>query len=125
MPIDVTTITSADWSPQVGAPGEIVEQLADIAQAMRIVLTTPKGSDPHRPDFGCEAWRYLDYPVSVSAPNIIREATDAVKKWEPRATLKRVTCVVDGSTVALTLKWVATLGQVQTTEVRYALSSAS
>ena len=125
MPIDVTKIESADWSPKVGSPGEIVEGLDDIAQAIKIILQTPKGSDPHRPQFGCDAWRYLDLPTNQAIPNMIREASDAVKVWEPRATLKKVTATADVSWITLTVTWEAQLSGVQTTEVRYALTSVA
>ena len=124
MPIDVTKIESADWSPKVGSPGEIVEGLDDIAQAIRIIVTTPRGSDPHRPTFGCDAWRYLDLPVNVAIPNMIREASDAIQAWEPRATLKKVTATqTDVAWITLTVTWEALLSGVQATEVRYALAS--
>jgi len=123
--IDVTTIESADWSPKVGSPGELVEGLDDIAQAIRIIALTPKGSDPHRPEFGCDAWRHLDLPVDIAIPNIIREASDAIAAWEPRIKLKRVTAAPDVSQVTLTVLWEARLTGVQTTEVRYALTTVA
>jgi hypothetical protein len=123
--VNIGTITSADWSPEVGAIGQIVENLADIAQAINILLQSPKGSDPHRPTFGCDAWQYLDAPTDTSAPNIIREATDAIALWEPRATLTSITCQINNSTVVLSLQWTATLGNTQTQEVVYVLTNAS
>jgi len=121
--IDVTAIESADWSPAIGRPGEIVEGLDDIAQAIRILVQTPKGSDPHRPEFGCDAWRYLDLPTDIAIPNIIREVSDAVAAWEPRARLKKVTAMPELSHISLAIIWEARLSGPQTTEVRYALTT--
>ncbi|MCC7753101.1 baseplate protein, partial [Escherichia coli] len=44
--------TSVFWQPTLQAPGEIVRGLDDIRQAIQIILRTPRGSDPHRPEFG-------------------------------------------------------------------------
>ena len=53
-PIPYTSITSAHWQPALDTPGGVVEGLRDIDQAIRIILTTPRGSDPHRPEFGSD-----------------------------------------------------------------------
>ena len=50
-PILYTSITATHWQPALGTPGEVVEGLRDIDQAIHIVLPTPKSSDPHRPEF--------------------------------------------------------------------------
>ena len=49
--ISISDITSLHWQPALGGEG-IVEDAADIDQAIRVILKTPKGSDPHRPEFG-------------------------------------------------------------------------
>ena len=119
----VSTITAADWSRQVGTYGAVVTNLDDIDQAMRIILGTPKGAVPHRPTFGCDAWRYLDYPVSESLAHIVREATDALRTWEPRAEVTAITTSVASSTVTLAIAWTVVLGTATSvTEVSYALS---
>jgi hypothetical protein len=123
--LDVTTISSADWSPQVGVLGQIVEGLDDIRQAIEILLKTPKGSDPHRPPFGADIWRYLDLPTNVSVPHIIREATLAIQQWEPRATLISVKATPNNSQVTVVVTWQATVAGVQQTEVVYDITPAA
>jgi len=122
MSIDVTAITSADWSRKVGELGEVVEQIADIEQAMGIILSTPKGSDPHRPEFGCDVWQYLDHPGNTGIPGMIREATDALSDWEPRAEVTNITAAFagDGSHVTLTVTWALRLGSILTQALRSA-----
>ena len=120
--VDVTTIASADWSPEVGAIGQIVEGLDDIKQTINILLRTPKGSDPHRPQFGADIWRYLDLPTTQSVPHIIREATLAIEQWEPRAKLVKVTATPNYYQVTLLVVWEAALAGVQQTEVVYAFT---
>jgi hypothetical protein len=125
MAIDVTTIPSADWSPKLGSIGEVVEGLDDVAQCIQIILTTPKGSVPHRPTFGADIWRYLDLPVNLAMPNMIMEASNAITLWEPRAKLVKVTATPDLSDVVLAVEWEAALQGTQTTQVRYALVQPS
>jgi len=123
MSIDVTQIASVDWSRKVGGLGGIVEGLDDIDQCIRILLATPKGAVEHRPLFGCDAWRYLDHPVNEALPHIVREATDALARWEPRATVTGITTRYDAEHVYLSIRWAATLGSAgQTTEVAYVLT---
>lgn len=89
----LTDITSADWSLKLGAIGQVVQGVADVDQCVAIILTTPTGSDPLRPTFGCDIWRYLDHPVSEALPAIVRELTAALTLWEPRITLLSIAAV--------------------------------
>nr|WP_294864341.1 GPW/gp25 family protein [uncultured Pseudogulbenkiania sp.] len=89
--IQLSDIQSADWSPQLGEPGVVVEDLDDIDQCIRIVIGTPKGSVPLRPLFGCDAWLWQDAPVDVALPNVVREVYAAIAMWEPRAEIVGVT----------------------------------
>ncbi len=103
----VNEITSAWWQIRLNEFGEIVEGVDDIDQAIRVIILTPKGSDPHRPEFGSDIWQWVDSPVDVSIPNIIREVIDAVTAWEPRA---RVVAVIpklndDGAGMIISVKW--------------------
>lgn len=121
--VDRAAIAVTDWSRRVDGYGQVATNLDDIDQAMRIVLATPKGTVPHRPRFGCDAWRYLDYPVSVALAHIVREATEALHEWEPRAEVAGIDTSVDYATVTLAISWQVTLGTAgSVTEVRYALS---
>jgi phage baseplate assembly protein W len=98
--ITLADIRSADWSlaldPQ-GLPGSgignIVQGLADVNQCIQIILTTPKGSDPLRPTFGADVWRYIDAPINTAIPAIVREVTEAILRWEPRVTLVSIKAV--------------------------------
>ena len=47
----LSDISSVHWQPALKSL-DVVEAEADIDQAIRVILGTPKGSDPHRPDFG-------------------------------------------------------------------------
>ncbi len=107
--ITLGDIASADWSLALdlqGVPGSgignVVQGLADVNQCIQIILTTSKGSDPLRPTFGADVWRYMDAPINAAIPQIVREVTEAILRWEPRVTLVsiNVTSVLGGDAQA-------------------------
>lgn len=75
--------TDSNWQPALGGDG-IVTGLADIDQCVRIILNSPKGCDPHRPDFACDIHKYVDWPQNRAAAYIVRDARTAILKYEPR-----------------------------------------
>ncbi len=81
---DVHDITATDWQPALHDHGAIVEDLDDIEQCIAIILATPKGSVPHRPDFGSDIWRHLDKPIPDATLKIRRATIDALRTNEPR-----------------------------------------
>ena len=87
----LTSITSRDWQLALGQPGNVVTDLDDIGQCIQVILTTPKGTDPLRPEFACDLWRYIDYPIDRATPHIVREAWDAIETFEPRIELVSIT----------------------------------
>ena len=92
--MNLKDIKSVDWQPKLNEIGSVVEATDDIDQCIRIILMTRKGSDPHRPEFGSDIWQYIDVPVNVAIPNIIREATDAINIWERRVEIKSITAEI-------------------------------
>jgi uncharacterized protein len=114
--------TATDWSPKLDALGLLAEGIADIDQCIGIILTTPLGSDPHRPQFGCDLWRYLDRPASDAVPYIVRDVTEALRLWEKRIEVLRVSPTPSGIdaahwTVSVIWRLVGDVAQRQT-EVR-------
>lgn len=108
---------SLHWQPALGSFG-IVETLADIDQAIRVILRTPKGSDPHRPDFGSNLPLYLDYPIDQAVPHLVRETVEAIRQWEPRCELIKVTPTIAESRITLRVQWKLADGIQRETEVR-------
>jgi len=115
--ITLADITSADWSLELGTIGGVVQGIADVEQCLGIIVTTPRGSDPLRPTFGADIWRYIDFPIDLALPAIVRELTSAITTWEPRVNLISVTAqpVNDGSSQSgahldVTLTWQLALG---------------
>jgi phage baseplate assembly protein W len=119
--ITLADIRSADWSLALGAIGEVVQGIADVEQCLGIIVTTPRGSDPLRPTFGADIWRYIDFPLDRALPAIVSELTSAIALWEPRVNLLSVTAqpVNDASTQSgahldVTLNWQLKLGLAAT-----------
>ena len=102
----IDQISAVYWQLKLGDIGEVVEDIADINQCIRIILSTPKGSDPHRPEFGSDVWKYIDYPIKEAIPNIIREAIDAINTWEPRVRMKSIRAEVIESQVIFRIEWI-------------------
>jgi phage baseplate assembly protein W len=115
--ITLVDITSTDWSLALGAIGDVVQGIADVEQCLGIIVTTPRGSDPIRPTFGADIWRFIDFPINRALPAIVSELTAAITVWEPRVTLVSVTAqpVIDasaqsGAHLDVTLNWQLKLG---------------
>lgn len=108
---------SLHWQPALGSFG-IVETVADIDQAIRVILRTPKGSDPHRPDFGSNIHLYLDYPIDQAVPHLVRETVEAIRLWEPRCELVKVTPSIEEAQITLRVQWKLADGVLRLTEVR-------
>lgn len=120
MPISHTQITAAHWQPALATTGEIVEGLRDIDQSLRIILTTPKGSDPHRPEFGSNVHQYLDWPTDRVTPHLVREAIEAIRQWEPRVSVDQVHIQISAHHITVRVQWRITGQRQQLTEVPYA-----
>ncbi len=120
----IDTITAIHWQPALNRnESDIVVGLSDIDQAIRLILMTPKGADPHRPHFGSNIYQYLDYPINQIVPHLVREAVDAItgKDGEPRCILKKVTPIIDtsnGTSIELRVEWQLVDGLSQETMMR-------
>jgi phage baseplate assembly protein W len=109
-------IVSADWSLALdtstpsGAPGSgignVVQGIADINQCIASILATPPGSDPLRPTFACDLWRWLDAPIALARPHLVREIVEAITRWEPRVrVLSVIVDLIGSSQLSIALTW--------------------
>jgi phage baseplate assembly protein W len=74
-----------------------------VRQSILIILDTEPGERIMRPAFGCGLRRYLMKPNTTATRTLIqREATIALKMWEPRIDVQRVQ-VTPGDDPALVL----------------------
>ena len=95
------TPRSQHWQLAPDGAG-ITQGTDDIDLCIRHILSTRKGSDVLRPDFGSNHFDYLDTPEDVFRPNAVREIVLAVQTWEKRAVVERV--LFDGSAPHITIK---------------------
>ena len=106
-------ITYIDWQPKLNSIGEVAQGADDINQCIAIILLTRKGSVPHRPAFGSNVCKYIDYPINEMIPNIVREVTDSITEWETRITLNSVAAEINETNITITIEW--TLNETNTT----------
>ena len=116
----LSEIKYVDWQMKINTIGEVVEGAEEINQAISIILLTPKGSVPLRPDFGSNIRLYIDYPINEAKAHIIRETVDAITKWETRITVNSVSVEFDISAVLINVEWQLNNSNITgTTEVTY------
>ena len=98
-------ITYIDWQYKLNGIGSVAEGIEDINQCIAIILSTQKGSDPHRPTFGSDILKYVDYPVNIAKPNIIRETIDAINLWEIRVNVDSVSVEINEAQINIKVQW--------------------
>lgn len=105
----MNTVQSPDWQLSLNDSSALVEGLADISQCIDIVLNTQIGSDPMRPTFGTD-YTSIDSPVNVAAPNMVIAITNAIQRWETRATLQQVYYSIESENIVFSVKWTSKYG---------------
>jgi len=69
----------------------LVEGEDDIAQAIRIILSTIPGERLMRPEFGCRAYELVFAPRNSFTENQVKGyVQDALERWEPRIELDEI-----------------------------------
>lgn len=71
--------------------GALAVGLEDIRQCIDIILRNIPGTDPLRPLFGCNAYKWMDASRSPSVPNIKKEIFEALSIWETRILVNSIT----------------------------------
>ncbi len=91
----LSQIKSPVWSYSIAGSGTIAEGIAAIRQCIDIIIRTTKGTDPLRPLFGSDVYKYQDAPVNVAIPNIKKAILEAIEIWETRVTISKIIHRVD------------------------------
>lgn len=113
------TPISKHWQLLPGGSG-LAQGVDDIDLCIHNILSTRKGSDVTRPEFGSNYFDYLDTPEDVFVPNAVREVALAVKTWEPRAVLEQVSFEGNAPNIMMTVHWRVAddvAGSINTTSV--------
>jgi len=110
---NLNEITYVDWQYKLNKIGESAEGIDDINQCIATILTTRKGSVPHRPTFGSDIYKYIDYPINEAIPHIVRETTDAITLWESRVKVVAVSVEINITTLVIKVEWKLTDSQIK------------
>lgn len=103
--MNLSEITYVDWQYKLNQIGSVAEGAEDINQCIAIILTTRKGSVPHRPTFGSNIYKYIDYPVNEAKAPIIRETIDAISMWETRIEVNSVLVDIENEHIKIKVQW--------------------
>jgi len=95
-----TDFIGRGWTfpPSVDSRGRIALTLGtnELDAAIRMILLTAPGERVMRPEFGCRAWDYLFQPLDPNTLGMVEAAVeDALRRWEPRIAVERVTASED------------------------------
>lgn len=116
----VSDIKTKNWGLSVVSQGEVVQDLEDINQCITIILATVKGTDPLRPEFGCDILKWIDKPVNQVIPNIIKEAVAAINMWEARVVVTKANATIENYTIFVTIEWeTVSSSLISSTQVQY------
>jgi uncharacterized protein len=96
----MSDVVGAGWAFPVGLDAHKRVALAsgahDIEQAIQIILLTPKGQRPRRPEFGCRIHDLLFAPNNGATASLAEAyVEEALAMWEPRITVHDVIAVPD------------------------------
>jgi uncharacterized protein len=75
----------------------LVARDQEIAEAIRLVLSTAPGERPMRPEFGCRIGEFAFAPADAgTAGHLAAETRRALERWEPRIVVDDVLVSFDG-----------------------------
>lgn len=81
------------------------DTIKSILQNIRLILTTVKGSDVHRPDFGSTLYFFIDRPLNaITAGKIKTEIKNAILQWEQRVDIEDIALQRDYLNARLNIK---------------------
>lgn len=83
-------VTAVNWQYSLADGASVVQNEAELDQAIKIILSTNYGQDAHRPTFASNIQPFVDWPIPRATPNIVREIVLSVATWEPRVKLLNV-----------------------------------
>ena len=115
---------SQHWQLSQSGSG-ITQGADDIDLCIHNILSTRKGADVLRPDFGSNHFDYLDTPEDVFVPNVVREVVLAIQTWETRAVIEDVQFSGNAPHVNMIVSWRIVddvASEIYTTELTYGTS---
>jgi phage baseplate assembly protein W len=74
--------------------GKALSGIEHLKQSIVDILTTPLGSRVMRRDYGSRLFQLIDSPTNEDGvADIIAATAEALKRWEPRFSVKKITVV--------------------------------
>lgn len=74
-----------------------IAESEEIIRNLKTLLLTPAGTCPLDRNFGLDNSLFVDMPMSVAKNALAVEIMDKVDKYEPRVTVREVTCTTTGA----------------------------
>jgi uncharacterized protein len=69
----------------------LVSRERELAESIELILRTPKGDRPMRPEFGCGIWDEVFSPMdATTAGRVAYDVRAALDRWEPRINVTAV-----------------------------------
>ncbi|THA21171.1 phage baseplate protein [Histophilus somni] len=119
--MNMTTLQHTHW--QIAPTGiDLIQGEDDLHQCIKNILSTRKGSDVLRPEFGSDHFDYIDQPFDVAVPNMVREIFMAIDRWEKRVIVQKVHIEGNAPHFTFRILWVVAedvTRQLYTTEMAY------
>jgi uncharacterized protein len=103
--MNITEVKNSEWSLSNDDQGSIVEGSDDINQCLYNILFTVPGSDPTRPDFGCEIYKYIDTNPLKNINSMIKAISDAIFKWETRVGISSISYFIQNENIQFGINW--------------------
>lgn len=106
--MNATTLTprSTHWQlAPLDVSDGVVQGYDDIEQCIFNILSTRKGTDVTRPEFGSNHFDYIDTPEDIFVPNAVREVVLAIQTWEKRAVIDKVEFGGNAPEITMTVHW--------------------
>lgn len=114
------TPISKHWQLAPGGSG-LAQGVDDIDLCIHNILSTRKGSDVTRPDFGSDHYKWLDTPEDVFIPNVVRSTMLAIQTWEKRVVVEDIIFGGAAPHLTMTVYWRVAdevAGEIYTTDIR-------
>ena len=103
--------------------GTALDGTAHLAQSIADILSTPLGSRVMRRDYGSFLFDLVDQPLNAAVRMLIHAATAlAIRRWEPRLKVTRVTMSTGGSDGTLSILIEGTRTDLPAPSARVSLS---
>jgi len=103
----------SDYSIDIADKTKYVQGVEDVKQCWAIVLTTVPGSIPLMPTFGSNLFQYLDQPINKAFSALANTIIKDLEFWEKRATISKVTRILDGATIKIMIQGIYTAAKTE------------